>query len=139
MTALRSRFGVRMVAAKRLLRELTRLRRQAHIAAFVADQVPTTSPNRQWLTFLGRATAFFPGPAEIARIGSYEVYYAAVTRLARGHYQMRFLPVAAAGEGLEPPEFTRRYAACVEQQIRAAPENWMWVHRRWKLEPPAAD
>jgi KDO2-lipid IV(A) lauroyltransferase len=137
MSALRGRFGVRMVAAKRLLRELARLRRVAHIAAFVADQVPTTSPNRQWLTFLGRATAFFPGPTEIARIGSYEVYYIAITRTARGRYAVHFQPVAAAGEALEPLEFTRRYAARVEAQVRAAPADWMWVHRRWKLEPPA--
>jgi len=139
MMALRSRFGVRMVGAKRLLRELTRLRRQAHIAAFVADQVPTTSPNREWLTFLGRPTAFFPGPAEIARIGSYEVYYVAIRRTARGRYEVHFQPVAAAGEALEPLEFTRRYAARVEAQVRAVPADWMWVHRRWKLEPPVAD
>ena len=139
LIALRSRFGVRLVAAKRLLRELTRLRGQAHIAAFMADQVPTTSPNRQWLRFLGRETAFFPGPAEIARIGSYEVYYIAITRRARGRYEVHFQPVAAAGEALEPLEFTRRYAARIEAQVHAAPANWMWVHRRWKLEPPAAD
>ena len=139
MTALRSRFGVRMVPAKRLLRELTRLRRQPHLAAFIADQVPTTSPNRHWVRFLGRATAFFPGPAEIARIGHYEAYYVDVRREARGRYLTRLVPVAAAGEALAPEEFTRRYAAVAERQIRAAPADWMWVHRRWKLEPPAAD
>ncbi|MCC7460948.1 MAG: lysophospholipid acyltransferase family protein [Gammaproteobacteria bacterium] len=139
MTALRSRFGVRMVAAKRLLRELSRLRGQPHIAAFIADQVPTSSPNRHWLRFLGRETAFFPGPAEIARIGRYEAYYIDVRRTARGRYTVRFVPIAAAGEACEPLEFTRRYAAIAEQQIRAAPEHWMWVHRRWKLEPPEAE
>jgi KDO2-lipid IV(A) lauroyltransferase len=138
MIALRCRFGVRMVAAKRLLRELTRLRRQPHIAGFVADQVPTTSPNRQWLRFLGRETAFFPGPAEVARIANYQdVFYIAVARSARGRYTARFVPIAVPGETLEPPEFTRRYAAIVEQQVRAAPADWMWGHRRWKLEPPA--
>jgi KDO2-lipid IV(A) lauroyltransferase len=139
MNSLRGRFGVRMVAAKRLLREVTRLRRVPHIAAFVADQVPTTSPNRHWLSFLGRATAFFPGPAEIARMGNYDVYYAAITRTARGHYEMRFVPVATADEALEPLDLTRRYAACVEAQVRAAPAGYMWGHRRWKLEPPAGD
>jgi KDO2-lipid IV(A) lauroyltransferase len=139
MTALRSRFGVRMVAAKRLLRELTRLRGEPHLAAFVADQVPTTSPNRHWVRFLGRETAFFPGAAEIARIGNYEAYYVDVRREARGRYVADFVPVAAAGEALEPMEFTRRYAAAVERQIRAVPDYWMWGHRRWKLEPPSED
>ena len=138
MMGIRSRFGVRMVPGKRLLRELARLRRVPHTTAFMADQVPTTSPNRHWIEFLGRPTAFFPGPAEIARIGAYEVYYVAITRVARGRYEARFDPIAAAGEVLEPLEFTRRYAARMEQQIREGAADWMWVHRRWKLEPPAA-
>jgi KDO2-lipid IV(A) lauroyltransferase len=139
MAGLRGRFGVRMVPGKRLLRELARLRREPHMAAFLADQAPTTSPNRHWLRFLGRETAFFPGPAEIARIGGYEVYYVAIARRARGRYEARFLPIAAAGELIEPLEFTRRYAARMEVQIRAGPADWMWGHRRWKLEPPAAE
>ena len=139
MAALRCRFGVRMVPAKRLLRELTRLRRQPHIAGFVADQVPTTSPNRHWVRFFGRETAFFPGPAEVARIANYQdVFYIDVARTARGHYTARFVPLAVPGETLEPLEFTRRYAAIVERQVRAAPADWMWGHRRWKLEPPEA-
>lgn len=137
MQALRGRFGVRMVPGKRLLRELARLRREPHTTAFMADQAPTTSPNRHWLQFLGRETAFFPGPAEIARIGGYEVYYVAISRTRRGHYAARFEPIAAAGEVLEPLEFTRRYALRMETQIRAAPADWMWVHRRWKLQAPA--
>lgn len=137
MQALRARFGVRVVPGKRLLRELARLRHAPHTTGFMADQAPTTSPNRHWLRFLGRETAFFPGPAEIARIGGYEVYYVAITRTSRGHYAARFHLIAAAGAVVEPLEFTRRYALRMEAQIRAAPADWMWVHRRWKLKPPA--
>jgi KDO2-lipid IV(A) lauroyltransferase len=139
MQALRGRFGVRVVPGKRLLRELARLRHEPHTTGFMADQAPTTSPNRHWLRFFGRETAFFPGPAEIARIGGYEVYYVAISRTRRGHYEARFEPIAAAGEGVEPLEFTRRYALRMEMQIRAAPADWMWVHRRWKLQTPAAN
>jgi KDO2-lipid IV(A) lauroyltransferase len=136
MLSLRGRFGTLMVPGKRLLREVLRRRGTAHAIGMVADQVPTSSPGRIWLKFLGRDTAFFPGPAEIARAGDYSAYFLALRRVRRGHYEVQFEPVAAAGERLEVPEFTARYAARVEALVRERPEDWAWTHRRWKLEPP---
>ena len=136
MLELRGRFGVQMVPGKRLLREALRRRGTSHVIGMVADQMPTSSAGRVWLRFLGRDTAFFPGPAEIARIGGYSVWFLVLRRLRSGYYQVRFEPLAAAGEQLEVAEFTTRYAQRLEAQIRACPEDWAWTHRRWKLQPP---
>jgi Kdo2-lipid IVA lauroyltransferase/acyltransferase len=138
MLGLRSRFGVRMVPGKRLLREVLRRRGTLHAIGMVADQMPTTSAGRVWLRFLGRETAFFPGPAEVARAGAYSAYFLALRRVRRGYYEAQFEGLAAAGENLEVPEFTARYAARVEALIRESPEDWAWTHRRWKLQPPSA-
>lgn len=137
MLGLRGRFGTRMVPGKRLLREVLRRRGSAHAIGMVADQVPTSSPGRVWLRFFGRETAFFPGPAEIARAGHYSVYFLALRRVRRGYYETRFEPLAAAGEDLDVPTLIGRYAARVEALVREHPEDWAWTHRRWKLEPPA--
>ncbi len=134
---LRSRFGVRMVPGKRLLREVLRRRGTVHAIGMVADQMPTSSAGRVWLQFLGRDTAFFPGPAEIARAGAYSAYFLALRRLRRGHYEARFEPLAAPGDNLGVEEFTARYAAHVEALIRESPEDWAWTHRRWKLQRPS--
>ena len=56
--------------------------------------------------------------------------------MARGHYEVEFVPLAAAGEQLPAGEFTARYARMVEEQIRAAPADWPWSHKRWKLKKP---
>ncbi len=37
----------------------------------------------------------------------------------------------------EVREITRQYTAALEQAIRRAPEQYFWVHRRWKSEPRA--
>jgi KDO2-lipid IV(A) lauroyltransferase len=55
-------------------------------------------------------------------------------RSARGCYEMRFEPLAAAGEKLPAGALTERYARLVEAQIRAAPPDWPWSHKRWKLK-----
>ena len=137
MLAVRSVMGVRMVPAKRLIREVLRLRGAPHVLGMVADQVPTSSAGRVWLSFLGRETAFYPGPAEIARLGNYCAYFAAQRRVRRGYYQVHFEAINQPGEILDVPTFTRRYAACVEALVREQPAEWAWTHRRWKLQPPA--
>ncbi len=138
MLALRGRFGVHMVPAKRLLRELVRARGTPHAVGMVADQVPTSSAGRLWLRFLGRETAFFPGPGEIARIGGYRCFLMAQRRLGPGRYLVDCQPLTAPGEQPEPGELVARYAAALERLVRAAPEDWAWTHRRWKLAPPPA-
>jgi KDO2-lipid IV(A) lauroyltransferase len=35
-------------------------------------------------------------------------------------------------------ELTQRYTAALERCIRRAPEQYFWVHRRWKTEPKSA-
>lgn len=33
------------------------------------------------------------------------------------------------------PELTQQYSAAIERAIRRAPEQYFWVHRRWKSQP----
>jgi KDO2-lipid IV(A) lauroyltransferase len=47
---------------------------------------------------------------------------------------MRFVPLSSPGESLKPGELTERYVRLVEQQIRDAPPDWPWSHKRWKLK-----
>ena len=135
---LRSRFGARMVAAKKLVRAVVRARGTLHAVAIMADQIPASSGGRIWVPLFGRPTAFYPGPAEIARMTGYAAFFASMRRTALGQYEMDFQPIAAAGERLDPQLFTARYATLLEACIRAAPADWMWTHRRWKIAPPAS-
>jgi KDO2-lipid IV(A) lauroyltransferase len=136
---LRVRFGANLIAAKRLVREVITRRRQVqvHAVALLADQMPTSSQGRHWVNFLGRETAFYPGPAEIARMTGYAAFFIAMRRERRGHYTLEVLPICVANERLDPPVFTARYAGLIEAQIRARPADWTWIHRRWKGERPA--
>jgi KDO2-lipid IV(A) lauroyltransferase len=136
MRALRSRFGARLVPAQELLGDIIKKRHETRVIAMVADQEPVTSERKHWLRFLNRDTAFFLGAEEIARATRYAALFIRVRRVTRGCYEMEFVPLARAGELLPAGEFTARYARLVEEQIRAAPPDWPWSHKRWKLKKP---
>jgi KDO2-lipid IV(A) lauroyltransferase len=134
MRKLRSRFGSRLVPAKELLPDILKRRGVVRAVAMVADQEPTTSEHKYWTHFLGRDTAFFMGPEEIARVTRLPVFFIAMRRTARGYYEMEFQPLVADGKVGPAGSLTERYARVVERQIHAAPPDWPWSHKRWKLK-----
>src|SRR5215831_6585165 len=134
MKKVRTRFGCRLVPAKDLLPDILKRRGVVRAVAMVADQEPTTSEHKYWTHFLGRDTAFYMGPEEIARVTRFPVFFIAMRRTARGYYEMEFQPLVAGGAVGPTGSLTERYARMVEQQIHAAPPDWPWSHKRWKLK-----
>jgi len=135
MKKLRSRFGCRMIPAKELLADIIKRSKVVRAVAMVADQEPTTSEHKHWTRFLNRDTAFYMGPEEISRVTRFPVFFIQMRRTRRGYYEMEFQPLAnPKQESLKPGELTERYVRLVETQIRAAPADWPWSHKRWKLK-----
>jgi len=128
---LRSRFGARLVAAKSVLQELARMRDVAAIG-MLADQVPRTSPEKHWVTFLGQDTAFYMGGELLGRGLRAQVCAVKMRRLARGRYEITLEPLNEAGQKLPHGEVTARYARALESWVREDPAGWWWTHRRWK-------
>jgi len=132
LIAMRRRWAVNLVPAKDLLSDLLQRRHEVRAIAMLADQSPRTSEHQLRLQFLGRDTAFYLGPEQIARATRYGAIYVSMRRLRRGYYLAECLPLAEANEALAPGEFTERYARLVEKDVLAAPAEWTWGHRRWK-------
>jgi Kdo2-lipid IVA lauroyltransferase/acyltransferase len=135
MRTLRSRFGAELVPAKELLASLLR-RRDARAIAMVADQAPVSSDFKHWIRFLGQPTAFYMGPEKIAQATRFAVIFTGMRRVGRGRYEVHCEQLAPAGERAASGQITERYARAVERQVVAAPTDWLWSHRRWKLPTP---
>jgi KDO2-lipid IV(A) lauroyltransferase len=88
----RSRFGARLVPAKSVLAQLAQFRAAAAIG-IIADQVPRSSPDRHWTAFLGQQTAFYMGAEILGRALRSQVLFADLRRVARGRYELRFVPL----------------------------------------------
>lgn len=129
--SIRTRFGARLLPAKAVSHELATIR-QARALGLIADQVPRTSPERHWTTFLHQHTAFFKGPERLARALRAPVVYVAMRRLAQGCYEIELEPVTEGGQRLPGGTATERYARLLERDIVADPPGWWWSHKRWK-------
>ncbi|MEJ0005041.1 MAG: hypothetical protein WDM77_01230 [Steroidobacteraceae bacterium] len=87
-------------------------------------------------TFWGRRRRSIWDLKKIAHAARFAVIFAGMRRIARGRYEVVCEELAPAGERSAAGELTERYARAVERQVRDAPADWLWSHRRWKLLPP---
>ena len=132
--ALRQRFGSRCVPMRQTLRHILRARAEGRreIVGFIADQSPKWEAMHFWTDFLHHPTSFFTGTERIAREVDAALYYIRVTRPRRGYYEAQLIPISLQPDSLEPDEATRQYVTLLEEDIRRAPELWLWTHNRWK-------
>lgn len=134
MLAIRTRLGARMIPSDKLLGDIIKRRGVVRVIALLADQEPKTAERKHWTRFLNRDSAFFLGPEEIAKATRLPVLFLGMTRTKRGFYEVRFTPLHTPGEALPAGEITERYVREVEAQIRRAPPDWPWSHKRWRLK-----
>lgn len=131
----RARGGTLLASMEDTFSMIRKRREQASAFLFLSDQSPSSRKSAQWVRFLGQDSAFLPGVDVLARKFNYPVLHFNIVRLRRGYYQLRYENLfnnpALAQEG----DITRAYAARIEAEIRAQPENWLWSHKRWKMKP----
>ena len=130
---MRARFGAELVPAGKLVNTLLERRGGVRLLALLADQSPPAVGEHQaWLPFFGQDTAFFQGPGWIGAKLGYRAFFLAMRRERRGHYSVRFVPLAAPGEKPNPDQILRAYVQALEAHLRAHPAQYFWAYNRWK-------
>ena len=87
-------------------------------------------------TFFGRACATSPALASFALKTGAAIVPAMCPLGPDGRYEARFSEPIVPAESEDPQrdvaEMTQRLTSLVERCVRRRPEQWFWVHRRWK-------
>ncbi len=134
IVALRRRFGTETIsrAQKGASRRLLQTLRDGHALGMLIDQ--DTVVKGVWVPFFGRP-AFTPvGAAEIALRRNIALIPAFIKRRADGSHLTTLHPSLDLGN--DAVEATARMTAAIEAQIRRVPEQWVWMHRRWRRQQP---
>lgn len=132
MTTAYTRFGGVLVDDRSVIREIMARKNEARVVAIASDQAPNINDQKAWVDFLNQETAFFLAPDTIARFVNYPVYFLSMNRLSRGRYQAAFKCIAQPPYVEKEQSILKAYIAAVEKQIKEYPEDWLWIHNRWK-------
>lgn len=87
--------------------------------------------------FFGIPAMHTTATSSIARLGRAVAIPYLPQRLDDGTYQMTLLPPFDDFPGDDPIADTRRYSAMIEKHVRRCPEQYYWVHRKFKNLPEA--
>ena len=135
ITEFRAKAGVRTIdrGSTSSAREMIQAIRRGGILAFVIDQNIRTESVK--VPFFGVPALTPIGPARLAVRTGAIVVPAVAQRLDDGRHHLRFLEPIECTPDDDPVALTARVTADIEQQIRRAPEQWVWMHDRWRERP----
>ncbi len=120
-------------------RALLKILKEAGTVGILADQ--NTMPDEGvFVDFFGKAACTTTGIARVAlHTGAAVVPGYAYWDAGIGKYRLRFEPaVELVRTGNTERDIfvnTQRFAKVIEEIIRKYPEQWVWVHARWKTRP----
>jgi KDO2-lipid IV(A) lauroyltransferase len=132
MIKLRSRFGMKLIPDKSVVRHILTRKPSPAVYLFLADQCPRIKEEKYKFTLLHQETYVFSGMEKLARISRSAVVYLHITQQSKGYYKIICLPVCSQAESLNEGEITRKYVDLLAATIKEAPHGWLWTHKRWK-------
>ena len=86
-----------------------------------------------WVPFFGRPAYTPVGAAKIALKQSAAVVPVFIERLEDGRHRVRYHPPLDLPD--DPVAATALMTEKIEEQVRRRPEQWVWMHRRWRRQP----
>ena len=119
---------------KRDIKKMVRSLRGQRAVWYAPDQ----SYNRKGaeiLPFFGVPALHTTATSTLARLGNAAVVPFFPRRLDDSTYELTLLPAFEDFPGDDPAADTRRYIEVLEAHIRTCPEQYFWVHRKFKSLP----
>ena len=120
------------------LRPALRHLKQGGLLWFAPDQ-DTRRGDSVFVPFFGRPAYSLTSTHQLARLSGAAVLGFAHVRHDDGSYTLRLSPAFEDFPSADATADTARVMAAIEAMIRAAPTQYLWIHRRFKRQPLQAD
>lgn len=131
---LRSRYNTELIDTKKAVSRITDYEKKGikSVIAFLSDQSPKNYKKYYWTSFMNIDVPCFTGAERIAKDLDLTVTYLKIEKVKRGHYEAEFITLAENARDYADYEITDKFTRELEQQIKKAPEFYLWTHKRWK-------
>lgn len=117
------------------IRQMIRLLRNGEVLWYAPDQDYGTA-HAVFVPFFGIPAATITATSRIARMGKAAVIPTAHYRLPGGKYEIEFGPALDDFPCGDDEADTARINRTIEHYVRKYPEQYLWVHKRFKHQPP---
>jgi KDO2-lipid IV(A) lauroyltransferase len=135
--AFRRRFGAELIHRRKAIRRILAVLGEGGIVAVLLDQSVDWYEG-VFVDFFGRRACTNQAMARLALKTGAPVIPVFLIRNDDG-FAATFLPeipLIRTGDPIKDVEMnTENYNRAIESVIRSHPEQWFWVHRRWKIRP----
>lgn len=141
LVAFRARSGNAVIYKQKALAQILRTLRENREVAFLVDQ-NVQAKDGIFVDFFGQKAAATTVVAALAVKTGALVLPGHSVMTPDGRYQLVYdAPIRWAPSGDREADIaalTQQITSVIEGWVRATPEQWLWMHRRWKTQPPAA-
>ncbi|MFA7465059.1 MAG: lysophospholipid acyltransferase family protein [Syntrophales bacterium] len=135
---MRTLHGNTLIPKEGAMKKIVRLLRENQAIGILSDQ-NVAAREGVFVEFFGRPACTAVGTAVLAMRTGAPVLPAFMPRIAKGKY--RFVikpPVEITVTGDDEADIlvnTQRFTRVVEEMVRQYPDQWFWIHQRWKTQP----
>ncbi len=121
------------VSYKKILEVL----KKGEVVGLLADQ--NGGKGGVFVNFFGLPASTYKGPAFFAFRSESPALPVFCLRTKMNTHKIKVLPPINVDNQKEKSkfifEFTQAYTSIIEEEIRKCPEQWLWLHNRWKTKP----
>ncbi len=132
----RLKMGVRTLSSEALPLQALRHLRGGGFLGILADQ--RIKRGGVTVDFLGQRTRMTEGPARLAMASGAPLIPLGIHRRPDHTHRVTVLPAIRSASGGDAEALTQDVARALEGLILRTPEQWIWIHPRWKGPAPRA-
>jgi len=137
---LREQCGNRVIPKRNAARPVLRTLRDGQAVAILIDQ-NVRGEGGIFVDFFGRPASTTPALATLSLKSGAPIVPVFSYPLPDGRLLIRYRePIRPVRNGTLPDDIHALTARCtkmLEEEIRARPELWLWMHNRWRTRPPS--
>ncbi len=138
--AVRTKFGNRAIDKQSAARQSLRVLREGGTLGILSD-LNTQTREGVFVPFFGKLACTTAGIATLAlKTDAVVIPTCAIWNQKRNRYFFHGDPpvdLVRTGDHEKDIEVnTANFAAAVERMVRLYPDQWLWIHKRWKTRPP---
>jgi len=134
LNAYRESKGCKVVKKGMATREIYEHLAKNGIVGILSDQ--DAGKKGEFVNFLGRPTSTARGAFALSQKTGAVIIPSFMARVS-GPYHRLILesPIEVADDESGESEAMQRFASTLERYVRKYPEQWLWLHKRWKSTP----